>query len=83
LQVVKPYSNTAGAGVDETDTVRFEPVHDPGLPIYYLLWRARPSHPWHSEEVESRSAAHRRYFALLERGVEVYLERRWKSHLPA
>ena len=79
----KSTSDTVCLGVDETDTVRMEPVQDPGLPIYYLLWRTRPSLPWRSEEVESRSAAHRRYFALLERGVEVYLERRWKSQLPA
>jgi hypothetical protein len=83
LTVRESISDTVRLGVDETDTVRFEPAQDPGLPIYYLLWRARPSLPWHSEEVESRPAAHRRYFALLERGVEVYLERRWKSYLPA
>lgn len=81
--MAKPFSDTVCSNVDETDTVRVEPRHDPGLPIYYLLWRARPSLPWHSEEVESRSTAHRRYFALLERGVEVYLERRWKAHLSA
>jgi hypothetical protein len=81
--VKESFSDTVRLGVDVTDTIRFEPVQDPGIPIYYLLWRARPSLPWHSEEVESRTAAHRRYFALLERGVEVYLERRWKAHLPA
>jgi len=44
--------------------------------VYYLAWRIRPNHPWRSEEFESRTQAHRRYFSLLERGAEAYLERR-------
>lgn len=44
--------------------------------IYYLLWRMRPNHPWHSQEYDNRQTAHERYFQLIELGVEVYLERR-------
>jgi hypothetical protein len=51
--------------------------------IYYLLWRSRPSHPWHSEEFCNRIEAHKRYFALLERGLEAYLERRSRGELSA
>jgi hypothetical protein len=50
--------------------------------VYYLLWRKRPAQPWHSEEFDSRSQAHQRYFTLVERGVEAYLERR-RARLPA
>ncbi|MCE9527361.1 MAG: hypothetical protein K8R36_15045 [Planctomycetales bacterium] len=45
-------------------------------PIYYVAWRSRQSHPWRSEEFTSRYQAHHRYFALLDRGVEVYMVRR-------
>jgi len=51
--------------------------------VYYIVWRSRPSHPWHSEELFNRIEAHRRYFALLERGVEAYLERRSRTSLSA
>jgi len=51
--------------------------------IYYLVWRLRPSRPWRSEEFDTRSAAHSRYFALLERDVEAYLERRQRATLSA
>jgi hypothetical protein len=44
--------------------------------VYYLVWRTRPNHPWHSEELYNRIDAHRRYLSLIERGVEAYLERR-------
>lgn len=44
--------------------------------VYYLVWRIRPSQPWRSEEFENRFDAHQRYFTLIERGVEAYLESR-------
>lgn len=47
--------------------------------VYYLAWRLRPTHPWSSEEFATRMAAHQRYFALIERGIEAYLERRWRN----
>lgn len=50
--------------------------------VYYLLWRTRSTHPWHSEQFDSRSQAHQRYFTLIERGIETYLERR-QARLPA
>ena len=50
---------------------------------YYLLWRSRPSHPWHSEELFTRIDAHNKYFALLQRGYEAYLEKRQRALLPA
>ena len=57
------------------DTIRVET--GPSRPtVYYLVWRTRPSLPWHSEEFESRTQAHRRFFELVERGVEAYLEKR-------
>lgn len=46
---------------------------------YSLFWRARPNHPWHSHEFDSRERAYHRYFALIERGVEAYLQRRRPS----
>ena len=45
-------------------------------PIYYVVWRIRKHHPWRSEEFGSRFEAQSRYFALLERGTEAYLEKR-------
>ena len=51
--------------------------------VYYLVWRTRPSHPWHSEEFCNRIDAHKRYLALIERGTEAYLERRIPAVLPA
>ena len=32
--------------------------------------------PWRSEEFSSRFQAHSRYFVLLERGLEAFLEKR-------
>jgi hypothetical protein len=64
-------------------TIPAAPGNSVEPPTYYLLWRTRPSHPWHSEEFSTRIEAHRRYFALLERGLEVYLERRHRATLPA
>jgi hypothetical protein len=43
---------------------------------YYLFWRKHPGHPWHSFYFETRDGAYRRYFFLIERGIEAYLERR-------
>jgi hypothetical protein len=51
--------------------------------VYYLVWRTRPSHPWHSEEFLSRIDAHKRYLTLIERGTEAYLQRRTPAELPA
>jgi hypothetical protein len=51
--------------------------------VYYILWRWRPRHPWHSEELFTRMEAHRRYFSLLQRGYEAYLEKRQRALLPA
>jgi hypothetical protein len=44
--------------------------------VYYVAWRSRKNHPWRSEEFTSRLQAHGRYFALLDRGVEAFLEKR-------
>lgn len=45
-------------------------------PVYSVAWRIRKSHPWRSEEFSSRFQAHGRYFALVERGWEAYVEKR-------
>jgi hypothetical protein len=45
-------------------------------PVYYVAWRSRISHPWRSEEFANRFQAHDRYFALLDRGAEAYVEKR-------
>ena len=45
-------------------------------PLYYVAWRIRKHHPWQSEEFDNRFQAQSRYFALLERGLEAYWERR-------
>jgi hypothetical protein len=55
----------------------------PQATVYYLVWRTRPNHPWHSEELFNRIDAHKRYLALIERGVEAYLERRKPADLSA
>jgi len=60
------------------DTVRIEAI--PARPqAYYLLWRMRASHPWHSEEFDNRNQAHLHYFALIQRGAEAYLEKRQRT----
>ena len=51
--------------------------------IYYLVWRSRANHPWHSEEYFTRIEAHKRYFTLLDRGSEAYLECRRQPNLSA
>ena len=51
--------------------------------VYYLLWRTRAMQAWHSEEFDRRLTAHERYLALIERGVEAYLERRRRTVQPA
>lgn len=58
----------------ETDTWQPQPPRPQRE--YYLLWRTGWSHPWRSEEIDSRNEAHARYFDLIERGYEAYLERR-------
>jgi hypothetical protein len=58
------------------------PVQPPTT-VYYLVWRTRASHPWHSEELFNRIDAHKRYLALIERGVEAYLQRRRPAWLSA
>jgi len=69
-----------------TGTVRVDDTVRVGTPsvratTYYLLWRTRASQPWHSEEFDSRNRAHHRYFELIQRGVEAYLEKRQRSGL--
>jgi hypothetical protein len=51
--------------------------------VYYLAWRLRPSHPWHSEEFINRFDAHSRYLQLQSRGYEAYLEPRASSLMEA
>ena len=51
--------------------------------VYYLLWRPRANRPWQSEELFNRFDAHNRYFELIERGFEAYLEKRQRGLLPA
>ncbi len=53
------------------------------LVVYYLRWRTRAMQSWHSEEFDRRLAAHERYLALIERGVDAYLERRRRTVQPA
>lgn len=55
----------------------------PTQSIYYLLWRPRVNHPWHSEELFNRFDAHDRYFSLIQRGFEAYLEKRKRVLAPA
>lgn len=50
--------------------------------VYLLLWRPRAAQAWRSEEFTSRTQAHQRYFTLIERGVQAFLERR-RTNLPA
>lgn len=68
-----PAAQTGTVRVD--DTVRAIQAAE-RLAAYYLVWRTRPSHPWHSEEFMSRRQAHQRFFELTERGFEAYLEKR-------
>lgn len=45
--------------------------------VYYIAWRIRQNHPWRSEEFTRRTLAYYRYFALLDRGAEAFLEKRY------
>jgi hypothetical protein len=64
--------------------VAFEITESQLVPhAYYLVWRPRPSQPWQSEEHASRTLAHNRYFALIQRGYEAYLEKRQCKAPPA
>lgn len=64
--------------------LQFDPTASQSGPrVYYLLWRSRPSHPWKSEEHFNRIDAHNKYFALIQRGYEAYLERRSGLNQPA
>jgi hypothetical protein len=38
-----------------------------------VCWRFRSSHPWTIEEFTGRDEAYKRYFYLLDRGVEVQI----------
>jgi hypothetical protein len=58
-------------------------AHGSALVIYYVLWRSRPNHAWHSEELFNRIDAHNRYFSLIQRGYEAYLEKRQRAELAA
>jgi hypothetical protein len=44
--------------------------------VYLLLWRPRAGQAWRSEEFDNRTQAHQRYFSLIERGAQAFLERR-------
>jgi hypothetical protein len=70
-----PEAALAGTVRADGDTVRAQGGDAPRA-AYYLLWRTGHAHPWHSEEFASRREAHRRFFELLERGAEAYLEKR-------
>jgi len=64
--------------------VQFDPTaSQTGSRVYYLLWRPRPNQAWHSEELLSRIDAHNKYFSLMQRGYEVYLQLRNRMALPA
>jgi hypothetical protein len=67
----------------QRDGERVSGSGDAGEIVYYLLWRTRAMQSWHSEEFDRRLPAHERYLALIERGVEAYLERRRRTILPA
>jgi hypothetical protein len=71
---VKSAAMTGTVRIDG-DTVRVGATPD-RTHVYYLLWRTRRSHPWHSEEFDNRNQAHHRYFALIQQGAEAYLEKR-------
>ena len=63
---------------------QFDPTaSQAGSRVYYLLWRPRSNQPWQSEEHFSRIEAHNKYFSLMQRGYEVYLERRNRLASPA
>lgn len=53
-----------------------------GAMVYLLLWRPPAAQAWRSEEFSNRTEAHQRYFTLIERGAEAFLERR-RANLPA
>jgi len=77
---IKSAAMTGTVRVDDTVRVEGTPAR---AHTYYLLWRTRPSHPWQSEEFDNRNQAHHRYFELIQRGVEAYLEKRQRSGLSA
>jgi hypothetical protein len=70
-------------------SVAFDPTNSTltaspsGPRVYYLLWRSRKGHPWQSEEHFNRIDAHNKYFSLIQRGYEAYLERRGGLTTPA
>lgn len=49
------------------------------LTVYYVAWRLRSTHPWNSEEFFNRFEAQDKYFSLIERGIEAYLETRQRN----
>jgi hypothetical protein len=51
--------------------------------VYYLVWRSHSNHPWHSEELFNRIEAHNKYFSLIQRGYEAYLQKRQPAALVA
>ncbi len=81
-------TSTDTLGGDESDTVTLpksttsaaseQPVGRP-VSIYYVCWRLKPNHPWHSQEYFNRFDAHCSYFAQMQRGMEVYLEVRRRT----
>jgi hypothetical protein len=56
---------------------------EPQTTVYYLVWRIRANQHWRSEEFFNRIDAHNRFFELIQRGVEAYLERRQPASLSA
>jgi hypothetical protein len=72
----KPANCNVADDIVRLDTDTWQPHPSKPQKEYYLLWRTGWSHPWRSEEIDSRNEAHARYFALIERGYEAYLERR-------
>jgi hypothetical protein len=72
----KPANYNLANDTARLDTGTWQPQPQSPQKEYYLLWRTGWSHPWRSEEIDSRNEAHARYFALIERGYEAYLERR-------
>lgn len=81
-------TTTETLGDDGSDTVTLrkppatgsrEPQDDRPTTIYYVCWRLKPNHPWHSQEYYNRFEAHCSYFAQMQRGMEVYLEVRRRT----
>lgn len=71
------------ASTVDLPAIQFDITSQPGPRAYYLVWRSRPSRPWHSEEHLNRIDAHNKYFSLIQQGYEAYLEPRSRVTLSA